>query len=92
MCRTPDIDVLAINTEGAAPGDTVLIEGSRTLLLVTIVYLVPIVLFFLGWFIHPIAGAAGVLLGAGGVIAVNRFLQDRGGISAKVIAVIEKAE
>jgi hypothetical protein len=91
-CRTPDIDILAINTAGAAAGDIVLIEGSRTLLLAAFVYLTPIVLFFLGWFFHPIAGAAGVLIGAGGVFAVNRFLQDKGGVSAKVIAIVEKAK
>jgi sigma-E factor negative regulatory protein RseC len=91
LCETPDIDVLAINREGAAPGDRVLIEGSRTLLLAALVYLVPIVLFFIGWFIHPIAGAAGVLTGVAGVFFVNRFLQDRGGVSAKIIAVIERA-
>ncbi|MCL2003548.1 MAG: SoxR reducing system RseC family protein [Oscillospiraceae bacterium] len=90
LCETPDVDVLAINTEGAAPGDRVLIEGSRTLLLAALVYLAPIVLFFIGWLIHPIAGAVGVLLGAAGVMAVNRFLQDRGGVSARIIAIVEK--
>jgi positive regulator of sigma E activity len=92
LCDTPDADLLAINTEGAAPGDTVLIENSRTLLLAALVYLVPIILFFIGWFIHPVAGAIGVLIGAGGVIAVNRFLQDRGGVSAKIVAIVERAE
>jgi positive regulator of sigma E activity len=82
---------LAINTEGAAPGDVVLIEGGRTLLLAALVYLAPIVLFFIGWVIHPIAGAFGVLLGAAGVIFVNRFLQDRGGVSAKIVAIVDRA-
>jgi len=91
VCETPDIDILVINTEGAAQGDTVLIEGSRTLLVAALVYLAPIILFFAGWFIHPIAGAVGVLLGAGGVIAVNRFLQDKGGVSAKIITIVERA-
>ncbi|MDR0293320.1 MAG: SoxR reducing system RseC family protein [Oscillospiraceae bacterium] len=88
VCPTPDVDALATNTAGAIAGDRVLIEGSRTLLLAALVYLAPLALFFIGWLFHPVAGAAGVLLGIAGVIAVNRFLQDRGGVSAKVIAVI----
>ncbi|MDR0326655.1 MAG: SoxR reducing system RseC family protein [Oscillospiraceae bacterium] len=92
LCETPDIDVLAVNTEGARPGDLVLIEGSRTLLLAALVYLAPIVLFLLGWLLHPIAGAVGILIGVGGVLYVNRFLQDKGGVSAKVVAIVERAE
>jgi positive regulator of sigma E activity len=91
LCGTPDIDVLAINTLNAALGDRVLIESSRTLLLAALVYLAPILLFFIGWFIHPLGGALGILLGVAGVMAVNRFLQERGGVTAKVVSVIEKA-
>jgi positive regulator of sigma E activity len=82
---------LATNTVGAAVGDCVLIEGSHTLLLAAVVYLVPIVLFFIGWFIHPIAGAVGALLGLGGVIAVNRLLQEKNGVSAKIVTIVKKA-
>jgi positive regulator of sigma E activity len=92
LCETPDIDVLAINTLSAAPGDRVLIEGSRTLLLAALVYLAPILLFFIGWFIHPFAGGLGILLGIAGVMAVNRFLQDRGGVTAKVVSILERTE
>jgi positive regulator of sigma E activity len=92
VCDTPDIEVLAINREGAAPGDTVLIEGSRTLALAALVYMVPLLLFFAGWYVHPIAGAVGILIGIAGVMLVNRFLQEKGGISAKVISVIERAD
>jgi positive regulator of sigma E activity len=92
LCETPDTDILAINTEGAAPGDRVLIEGSRTLALAALVYLVPILLFFLGWFIHPVAGAVGLLLGVAAIFFVNRFLQDRGGVEAKIISIIEKGD
>ena len=91
-CETPDTDVLAVNTAGAGPGDMVLIEGSRTLLLAALVYLAPIVLFFIGWIFHPVAAAVGLLIGVGGVLFVNRFLQDRGGVSAKIIAVVGRAE
>jgi positive regulator of sigma E activity len=90
LCETPDVDVLAINTLGAAPGDRVLIEGSRTLLLAALVYLAPILLFFIGWFIHPLAGGIGILLGVAGVMIVNRFLQERGGVTAKVVSIIDK--
>ena len=92
LCETPDIDVLAVNTEGAGPGDWVLIENSRTLPLAALVYLAPVVLFFLGWAFHPVAAAVGVLLGAGGVMTVNRFLQERGGVSAKIVAIVRPAE
>jgi positive regulator of sigma E activity len=68
-----------------------LIEGSRTLLLAALVYLAPLVLFFIGWIIHPVGGAAGVLLGVACVMFINRFLQDKGGVSARIIAVIERA-
>jgi len=92
LCETPDIDVLAVNTEGAGVGDWVLIENSRTLPLAALVYLAPIVLFFLGWIFHPVAAASGVLLGVAGVMAVNRFLQDRGGVSAKIVTVVTPAK
>lgn len=90
-CETPDVDVLAINSEGAGIGDRVLIEGSRTVLLAALVYLLPIVLFFIGWVFHPVAGAVGVLTGVGVVMVVNRFLQNKGGVSARIIAVIPQA-
>ena len=92
LCETPDTDVLTVNPVGAGLGDRVLIEGSRTLALAALVYLLPIILFFIGWFIHPLAGAGGSLLGIAAVLAVNRILQNKGGVSAKIIAVVEPAE
>jgi positive regulator of sigma E activity len=91
LCETPDIDVLAINPLQAAPGDRVLIESSRTLLLAALVYLAPILLFFAGWIIHPLAGGLGLLLGVAGVMIVNRFLQAHGGVRAKIVTIVEKA-
>jgi positive regulator of sigma E activity len=68
-----------------------MIESSRTLLLAALVYLAPVLLFFIGWIIHPLAGGAGILLGVAGVMAVNRFLQAHGGVTAKIVAIVEKA-
>ncbi|MCL1807564.1 MAG: SoxR reducing system RseC family protein [Oscillospiraceae bacterium] len=92
LCETPDIDVLTVNPIGAGLGDCVLIEGSRTLALAALVYLAPILLFFIGWFIHPLAGGVGLLLGVAAVLAANRFLQNRDGVSAKIVAIVETAE
>jgi positive regulator of sigma E activity len=92
LCETPDIDLLAFNNRDAAVGDRVLIEGSHTLLLAALVYLAPIVLFFIGWAIHPFAAGAGILLGIGGVLFVNRFLQERGGVKAKIVSILEKSD
>jgi len=92
LCETPDIDVLATVTLKVSPGDYVLIESSRTLLLAALVYLAPILLFFIGWLIHPLAAGVGILLGAAVVIFMNRFLQERGGVTAKVVSIMQKPE
>jgi positive regulator of sigma E activity len=90
LCETPDIDVLAVNTAGANLGDRVLIQGSRTVALAALVYLVPIVLFFIGWLLHPLAGAAGLLIGVAAVMAVNRILQEKDGVTAKIVAIVNE--
>jgi positive regulator of sigma E activity len=82
--------VLAVNTEKVKAGDTVLIESGRTLRLAALIFLLPLVLFFLGAAFHPVAGGAGILIGVGVVIFVNRFLQKKGGVSARVVAVLKE--
>jgi hypothetical protein len=62
------------------------------LALAVLVYLVPIILFFIGWFFHPLAGGVGLLLGVSAVLAANRFLQNKDGVSAKIVAIVETAE
>ena len=88
LCKAEETDMLALNSMGAAEGDSVLIEGSGTLLLAALVYLVPLLLFFIGWFIKPIAGLMGLLTGAAAVLFINRYLQDRGGISARIVTIL----
>lgn len=88
-CETPDIDVLATNTERVKTGDTVLIESGKTLRLAALIFLLPLLLFFVGVFFHPIAGGIGIILGVGIVLAANRFLQNKGGVTARVVAVLK---
>ncbi len=89
-CETPDIDVLATNTERVKTGDTVLIESGKTLRLAALIFLLPLLLFFAGVFFHPIAGGIGIILGVGIVLAANRFLQNKGGVTARVVAVLKE--
>ncbi|MDR1693188.1 MAG: SoxR reducing system RseC family protein [Oscillospiraceae bacterium] len=89
-CEMPDIDILAFRTEKVREGDTVLIENAKTLRLAALVFLLPLLLFFTGTVFHPVAGGAGLLVGIGVVLGVNRFLQKRGGVTAKVVAVLER--
>ncbi len=89
-CETPDIDVLATHKEKVKTGDTVLIESEKTLRLAALIFLLPLLLFFAGVFLHPIAGGVGILLGVGVVLAVNRFLQKKGGVTARVVAVLRE--
>ena len=91
-CKTESSDVLALNRAGALEGDSVLIEGSGTLPLAALVYIAPVFLFLLGWFIHPMAGLAGVMAGAAAVLLVNRYLQERGGVTARVVSVLRDKE
>lgn len=91
-CAAPNavIEVLARNAAGAVPGDKVLVESSTkgTLSLAAIVYLIPLVLFFIGWIIHPAAGGAGLLIGLGICLAANRILQKKGGLAVEITAVL----
>ncbi len=83
-CATPNevIRVKAVNRIGAKPGDTVIVEtaGKTIVQAALVVYLVPIVLFFVGWAVGSmlgsggLGGALGFLLGLIPAVCYNRYL------------------
>ena len=95
-CNSPDeiIEVFARDKTKAKPGDFVVIESStgNTLSLAALLYLVPLVLFFIGWFIHPVAGAVGVLIGLGLCFFANNRLQKNGGIPICITEILHDDE
>ena len=87
----------ALNPIGAAPGQKVVVESStkKMLRIVALVYLIPVVLFFLGYFaamaatasvaVQYTAAAAGFVLGILGAIGYDRRLRSRGGLSFTIV-------
>ena len=87
----------ARNPIGAAPGQKVVVESStkKMLRIVALVYLIPVVLFFLGYFaamaatasvaVQYTAAAAGFVLGILGAIGYDRRLWSRGGLSFTIV-------
>ena len=82
----------ARNPIGAAPGQKVVVESStkKMLRIVALVYLIPVVLFFLGYFAASVAvqytaAAAGFVLGILGAIGYDRRLRSRGGLSFTIV-------
>jgi sigma-E factor negative regulatory protein RseC len=75
-CLHPNetIETAAVNEIGAHPGDRVIIRSSsvEALKVAALIYIVPIVLFVAGYFIHPLAGAVGLIAGFFCAFAVNR--------------------
>lgn len=70
LTRTGPVTVLARNPLGARPGDRVVVESSTKNILgfAAVVYLLPLLLFFVGYFAAFALGAGeGLSLGAGGV-------------------------
>lgn len=70
MENAPEVIVVAQDTRGAAVGDTVTVESASTPVLgaAVVVYLVPIFLFFLGYFITGALGRSeAVAITVGGV-------------------------
>ena len=87
---------LAVNEIGAAAGDRVEVESSsRTVLLsAAVVYLLPILLFFAGYFLlqgHAgeglayAGGGCGFLLGLLAAVLWDRRLKRRGGVEFRVV-------
>ncbi len=85
-CPHPDeiVMVEADNPVGAQKGDTVVVRSDtgRVLKLAAMLYLMPVVLFFLGYFLMP--GGEGARLAAGGIafavgilvcMAVSRWMK-----------------
>lgn len=87
----------ARNPIGAAPGQKVVVESStkKMLRIVALVYLIPVALFFLGYFaamavtlsvaVQYTAAVGGFILGILGAIVYDRRLRARGGLSFTIV-------
>ncbi|MCI9120511.1 MAG: SoxR reducing system RseC family protein [Oscillibacter sp.] len=87
----------ALNPIGAAPGQKVVVESStkKLLRIVALVYLIPVVLFFVGYLgafamtsstaVQYTAAVLGFVLGILGAIAYDRRLRARGGLSFTIV-------
>ena len=87
----------ARNPIGAAPGQKVVVESStkKMLRIVALVYLIPVALFFLGYFaamavtlsvaVQYTAAVGGFALGILGAIVYDRRLRARGGLSFTIV-------
>ncbi len=87
MAAKEKIIVEAQNLIGAKPGDRVVIEGatSKVATAILLVYVLPIILFFLGYFVAEhhagpgeLVGILGFLLGLAGAIGVSRSQKKKG--------------
>ena len=84
----------ASNPIGAGPGDRVLLElNTRQMLGITIlVCALPVVLFFLGWFLGSLAGlapwfgGAGFAVGVAIIIRYNRRAEQKNTIRYRIVA------
>lgn len=98
VMKSGPVSVLAKNPLGARQGDRVVVasDTGSILRLAALVYLLPIVLFFLGYFAsRPFAGSEGLAIGAGCVcfalsvaviIFVDRIVKKR---SREMFAIVE---
>lgn len=87
----------AANPIGAAPGQKVVVESStkKMLRIVALVYLIPVALFFLGYFaamavtasvaVQYAAAVLGFLLGILAAIGYDRRLRAKGGLSFTIV-------
>lgn len=90
MMRSGPVTVLAKNPLGAKPGDRVVVASDTGSILgaAALVYLLPIVLFFVGYFAAQALGAGeGLCIGAGGacfavsgavIVLADRWVKRRG--------------
>lgn len=95
----PEVLALAENAAGAVPGDTVLVESasSRVLGIAAVVYLVPFLLFFGGYFLagamgQPdtasiVWGVAGIVLGAVVDLLLNRRLRRERKTALRIVSI-----
>lgn len=99
MENAPEITVVAEDAHGAGVGDTVTVEtaSSRVLGAAALLYIVPLVLFFLGYFIggslgwaegRAIAlGGGGFLVGLLGAFVLDRRMKKRDSVTFKVVSI-----
>lgn len=99
MENAPEITVVAEDPHGAKVGDTVTVEtaSARVLGAAALLYIVPLVLFFLGYFIGGslgwteggaiILGGGGFLLGLLGAFVLDRRMKKRDNVTFKVVAI-----
>ena len=99
MENAPEIKVVAEDPYGAGVGDTVTVESAsaRVLGAAALLYIVPLVLFFLGYFVGgslgwseagAIAlGGGGFLLGLLGAFALDRRMKKRDNVTFKVVSI-----
>ena len=93
-----EVRVVADNAAGTRPGDTVTVESStsRVLGAAVLVYTVPFLLFFVGYFLGAFlwgegagiaAGAVGLALGFVPAVLLDRQTRRRGSIQFRIVAV-----
>ena len=99
MENAPEITVVAEDHHGAKVGDTVTVEtaSARVLGAAALLYIVPLILFFLGYFIgarlgwaesKAIAlGGGGFLLGLLGAFVLDRRMKKQDSVTFKVVAI-----
>lgn len=87
----------AINPVGAKPGQKVVVQSDtkKMLRIVALVYLIPVVLFILGYVVMALLGTsvalqytvaiAGFLGGIVAAVGYDRYLRARGGISFTIV-------
>lgn len=99
MENAPEIVVVAENGPGAEPGDTVTVESATSSILgaAVILYIVPFVLFFLGYFLGGGLGwAEGSSIALGGVgfaigllcaVALDRYRKHHDSVTFKIVSI-----
>lgn len=101
-CGAPNVvlTVEASNPVGAEKGDKVLVESSNKTLYkaAVVVYLIPVLLFFLfyalgQWLLGmgTLAGILGFALGLGLAVVFNKKFTKDGGVAFDIVAIVERA-
>lgn len=99
MENAPEVIVVAQDTRGASVGDTVTVESATSPVLgaAVMVYIVPVILFFLGYFIAGAlrqpetvsigVGGAGFVLGILGAKLLDRWWKIHDPIQFKIVSI-----
>ena len=99
MEQAPEITVVAENTVGAEPGDTITVESATSSVLgaAVLLYIVPFVLFFAGYLIAGAAGLAeGAALAVGGAgfvvgllcaVVLDRYRKNHSPVVFKIVSI-----